>query len=179
MSAWTGAGGTILRRISLPAILLTLTASGLSLLAATSPSSFASVRTPAITMQLGPGPILSGRDQRKCVDDLGDSAKDDTPVVLWDCNGSPEQQWTVETDGTIQTNGRCLDVYRQYKTNRTMVELYACNGGSNQQWQVVNGTLVNPVSAKCLDDPNWSTANGTQLQIYTCNGGRNQQWILP
>ncbi len=149
------------------------------MLAASPASALASSTTPGIVAQLGPGTVPSGRDVKKCADDLGDSAKNETPVVIWDCNGSPEQQWTVEADGTIQTNGKCLDVYREYKTNRTMVELYTCNGGANQQWKAVGGTLVSSDSGKCLDDPKWSTTNGTQLQIYACNGGRNQQWILP
>ena len=98
---------------------------------------------------------------------------------MWDCNGTPEQNWTIETDGTIQINSKCLDIYRYRTANKTPVELWTCHGSSNQQWRAVNGTLVNPRSHKCLDDPRFNTTNGTKLEIYTCNGGRNQQWVLP
>ena len=103
----------------------------------------------------------------------------DTPVVISDCNASPEQNWTIEPGGTIQANGKCLDVYRDEKANKAPVELWTCTGGANQQWQASNGTLVNPASGKCLDDPAFNTTNGTQLEIYTCDGGLNQQWKLP
>ncbi len=101
---------------------------------------------------------------------------------MWDCNGTPEQSFTLGTDGTIQVNGKCVDIYRDGKKNKTPVELYTCKAAghnANQLWQAVGNTLVNPVSNKCLDDPRFNTTNGTQLIIYTCNGGRNQDWVLP
>ena len=125
------------------------------------------------------GPIVSGYRQAKCIDDRGDSARNDNPVVMWTCNGSPEQSWAIKPDGTIQINGKCMDIYRDRKTNKAPVELFTCTGGANQQWKAHNGALVNPVSGKCLDDPRFNVTNGTQLEIYTCNGGRNQQWKLP
>ena len=98
---------------------------------------------------------------------------------MWDCNDHQEQSWTTEPDGTLRTNGKCLDIYRGGKANKTPVELWTCTGGASRQWQPVNGTLVNPVSGKCLDDPRFNTTPGTQLELYTCNGGANQQWKLP
>ena len=107
----------------------------------------------------------------------GDSTANDTPITLATCDGSPGQDWTVTTSGTLQVNGKCLDIYRDEKTNHAPVELWTCTGGANQQWQATAGTLVNPVSGKCLEDP--STTPGAQLEIYTCTGGANQQWNLP
>jgi len=80
------------------------------------------------------GPIVSGYHNTKCVDDLGDSATNDTPVVIFDCNGSPEQDWTVPGDGTLRVNGKCVDIYRQQKVNKAKVELWTCTGRANQQW---------------------------------------------
>ncbi len=134
---------------------------------------------PAIFTAQPTGPIVSGDRSAKCVDDSGDSAVNDTRIVMWDCNGSAEQAWTVAPDGTMQVNGKCMDIYRDQKANKSMVELWTCTGGANQQWRAVNGTLVNPASGKCLDDPRFVTTDGTQLEIYTCNGGANQQWTLP
>ena len=76
-------------------------------------------------------------------------------------------------------NGKCMDIYRDEKTNKAPIELWTCTGGANQQWQAIGSTLVNPASGKCLDDPRFSTTEGTQLEIYTCTGGLNQQWQLP
>ena len=122
------------------------------------------------------GPVVSGYRATLCVADRGDSAANDTPVT---CDASPSQNWTVTSSGTLQINGKCLDIYRDEKTNKAPVELWTCTGGANQQWHSAAGGLVNPVSGKCLDDPRFSTTPGTQLDIYTCNGGANQQWKLP
>ena len=100
-------------------------------------------------------------------------------MVISDCNGSQEQNWTVEADGTLQVNGKCMDIFRDQKVNKAKVELWTCTGGANQQWAAVSGTLVNTISGKCLDIPRFNTTNGTQLEIYTCNGGLNQRWVLP
>jgi hypothetical protein len=173
-------GWTIPRRWIVPSVLISL-AAGLGLLvpaqaalaASQGPAIFATV-TPA-----GPGPIVSGYHKTACVDDSADSAANDTPVVIGDCNGSAEQQWTIDADGTIETNGKCMDVYRDQKTSKSMVEMWTCTGGANQQWEASSGTLVNPESGKCLDDPRYNTTPGVQLELYTCNSGANQQWILP
>ena len=138
--------------------------------------------TPGIATPEPPGatgPIISGYRHAKCIDDHNNSAANDTPVVIGDCNGSPEQNWTTEGNGTIQIHGKCLDIYREKKTSKTSVELWTCTGHANQQWQARNGTLANPDSGKCLDDPRFNITTGTQLEIYTCNGGANQQWKLP
>ena len=168
------AGGAL---ISLIAGVGSLVAASQPALASQGASMVTAVGLPAVPSAAGP--IVSGYHTTACIDDLGDSSVNDTPVVMWGCNGSAEQYWTVETDGTIQVNGKCIDIYRDQKANRTKVELWTCTGGANQQWQAVSGTLVNPISGKCLDDPRFNTADGTQLELYTCNGGRNQQWELP
>jgi Ricin-type beta-trefoil lectin domain len=125
------------------------------------------------------GPVLSGFRASLCLADRGDSAVNDTPVTIATCAGSPGQNWTVTASGTVQVNGKCLDIYRDEKTSKTPVELWTCTGGANQQWHPAAGALVNPVSGKCLDDPRFSTTPGTRLELYTCNGGANQQWKLP
>ena len=125
------------------------------------------------------GPITAGDDSSQCMDDNGQSTANGAKIQLWTCNGGANQQWTVESDGTLQVYGKCLDITGANTANGTLIELWTCNGGANQQWQASNGTLVNPASGKCLDDPNSNTANGTQLDLWTCNGGTNQQWHLP
>jgi hypothetical protein len=130
--------------------------------------------------QLVSGPIVSGYRATLCAADSGDSAANDTPVTIATCNSSPGQDWTVASTGTLQINGKCLDIYRDEKTSKAPVELWTCTGRANQQWHpTAAGTLVNPVSGKCLDDPRYSTTPGTQLDIYACTGRANQQWKIP
>jgi hypothetical protein len=99
------------------------------------------------------GPIVSGYRANKCAADSGDSAVNDTPITIATCDGSPGQNWTVTSSGTLKVNGKCLDIYRDEKTNKAPVELWTCTGGAHQQWRPTDGALVNPVSGKCLDDP--------------------------
>jgi hypothetical protein len=126
------------------------------------------------------GPIVSGLNGAKCMDNNNAAASNGNKVQMWDCNGyAAAQSWTVNPNGTITIGGGCLDITGANYNNGTLIEWWACNGGANQQWQASSGRLVNPASGKCLDDPASNTANGTQLVLWACNGGTNQQWRLP
>jgi hypothetical protein len=126
------------------------------------------------------GPIVSGLNTSKCVDNNNGSGANGNKVQMWDCDGNTAaQNWTVNSNGTLTIDGGCMDITGANFSNGTLIDLWTCNGGSNQQWQATNGTLVNPASGKCLDDPGSNATNGTQLILWTCNGGSNQQWRLP
>lgn len=123
------------------------------------------------------GPIRSAL-AGKCLDDNGNSSANGTPVQIWDCNRTTAQQWSVEADGTIQINGKCMDAADNGTGtgDGTLIQLWDCSGRGNQQWQVTGGEIKNPQSGLCLDDPYFDSTNGTQLQLWDCNGGANQQW---
>ena len=109
----------------------------------------------------------------QCVDVIGDDTGTDGAVVdLWNCQSyAIDQHWTHNSDDSLSTLGRCLDIDGDGTAVGTKVELWDCNGVGGQKWvQQSNGSLLNPQSGLCLDDPSGNTANGTQLQIYTCNG---------
>ena len=117
----------------------------------------------------------------QCVDVNGpDSGIDGAVVDLYTCQpGAIDQHWTHNSDDSLSTLGRCLDVTGDSTAAGAQVELWDCNGGGNQKWvQQPNGSLLNPQSGLCLDDPADNTANGTQLQIYTCNGTPAQQYSV-
>jgi hypothetical protein len=117
----------------------------------------------------------------QCVDVLGnDSGTDGTVVDLWNCqSGAVDQHWTHNSDDSLSTLGRCLDIDGDGTAAGTKVELWDCNGVGGQKWvQQANGSLLNPQSGLCLDDPSGNTADGTQLQIWTCNGTPAQQFAL-
>ena len=117
--------------------------------------------------------------QGLCLDVRSASTADSTPVQVYTCNNSNAQQWTVESNGTIQALGKCLDVAAAGTANGTLVQLYTCNGTGAQQWQAQsNGELVNANSGSCLDDTGYG-GSGTQLQIWACGDTSNQQWNLP
>ncbi|ACU76050.1 Ricin B lectin [Catenulispora acidiphila DSM 44928] len=116
----------------------------------------------------------------KCVDVAGANPANGTAVQLYDCNGTGAQQWTVASNGSLQSLGKCMDVTSAGTTNGTKVQLYDCNGTAAQHWtHQANGELVNAGSGRCLDATGPSSANGTRLQIWDCTDAANQQWNLP
>jgi len=114
----------------------------------------------------------------KCLDDSGNKTANGTKVVIWTCNGSAAQKWTVVQDDTLRIHGKCLRV--KSAASGTPADLYTCNGSTAQRWQLqTGGELVNPRSGLCLTDPGSSTANGKQLRISSCRGNSSQKWLLP
>ena len=114
-----------------------------------------------------------------CIDDSGAGTTNGNPVVVWNCSGAANQQWSVEADGTLRTLGKCMDITGGSSANGTKIELWDCSGSANQIWNhQSNGTLLNPQSGKCLDDSGGGPA-GTQLIIWTCTASANQLWTLP
>jgi non-reducing end alpha-L-arabinofuranosidase len=117
----------------------------------------------------------------QCVDVIGDDTGIDLATVdLWNCQSNAvDQHWTHNSDDSLSTLGRCLDIDGDGTAVGTKVELWDCNGVGGQVWQQqANGSLLNPQSGLCLDDPSGNTANGTVLQIYTCNGSAAQDFAL-
>ena len=117
--------------------------------------------------------------QGLCLDDRSASTTNANPIQVYTCNGTNAQQWTVDTNNTLQVLGKCMDVAGAGTANGTPVDLYDCNGTGAQTWiPQSNGSLVNPNSGKCLDDTGYG-GSGTQVQIWDCTGNANQQWNLP
>jgi hypothetical protein len=117
----------------------------------------------------------------QCADVIGDDSGTDGAVVdLWNCQSNAiDQHWTHNSDDSLSTLGRCLDIDGDGTAVGTKVELWDCNGVGGQKWvQQANGSLLNPQSGLCLDDPSDNPANGTQLQIYTCNGTAAQVFAV-
>lgn len=126
------------------------------------------------------GSITGPGSFSQCLDVNTNTGVNGNAIQLWTCNGVQGQQWTMNTNGTVQSFGKCLDIVGNGTANLTKVELWTCNGVGGQQWRPQpNGSLLNPQSGRCLDDPGGNTANGTQLQIYDCNGLWPQFWKAP
>ena len=127
------------------------------------------------------GSIRSAGVYSMCMDDSGDGTTDNTKIDIYKCGYLDSQNWTLESDGSLQINGKCADLVSGGTANNTLVQLFTCNTlAVNQDWQAEsNGELINPYSGRCLSDPNASTTNGTQLQIYDCSDYPQQRWIPP
>ncbi len=96
-------------------------------------------------------------------------------VTLRMCNGSAQQAWTIEPDGSVRIAGRCLGLYGGSTAPGTRVWLNVCRHGPTQVWQLSGGPigieLVSPVSGLCLADPHQATKAGTALVIGPCVAG--------
>jgi len=101
-------------------------------------------------------------------------------VQLWNCQSyAIDQHWYHNSNGSLETLGRCLDINGNGTAAGTQVELWDCNGVGGQVWQQqADGSLLNPQSGRCLDSPGGNTANGTRLQIWDCNGTAAQKFAL-
>ncbi|HCT78880.1 MAG TPA: alpha-L-fucosidase [Micromonosporaceae bacterium] len=117
------------------------------------------------------GPIRGVRSGR-----CADIARAAT-LVLWDCDASSGQQFTVAADGTLRTDTGCLDA-----GSGGDVRISACvAGAASQRWTYDHATqtLRNAGTGTCLDANGGASANGTRLITWSCTGATNQQWILP
>ncbi|MFJ9443832.1 ricin-type beta-trefoil lectin domain protein [Kitasatospora sp. NPDC101235] len=104
----------------------------------------------------------------------GSPATGPEPVALLDCDGSPAQQWSVETDGTVRQGGKCLG------TNGNLASLNPCNGSPYHVWLVgLAGALWNQGAQGCLRDPASGTAPGGAADLAGCDGSPGQRWTLP
>ena len=144
----------------------------------TTPASTSNTTSVAIASATPPTGPIAGYDGL-CLDDRGALTTNYNPIQVYPCNNTNAQQWTVESNGTLQVLGKCLDVNGGDTTNGTVVDLYDCNGTGAQTWTPQpNGDLVNPQSGKCLTDTG-SGGSGTQTTIGDCTGAPNQHWTLP
>jgi len=174
----------------------------------------ASVRSPYWTFLLnsgpGPGPspssftIWSYMDNTKCIDIPGGDAFDGAKLWMWDCNGTPQQQW-IFTAGSWRiesafSRGKCIDAASAQ--DGVQLQLWECNGLYQQiiGYDSNMGTIylaqstsdsvsVRPTSAddtavnssiprvsKCVDLAGGDPSIETAVQIWDCNGHTNQGW---
>jgi hypothetical protein len=122
---------------------------------------------------------IRGVGSNRCLDDPASNTANGTQMVIFDCNGGANQQWTNTSGKQLQVLGKCLDAYNNQTSAGTKVEIWDCNGGANQQWNVnSNGTITGVQSGLCLDVNGAATANNSLVQLWTCNGANNQKWTV-
>jgi len=121
------------------------------------------------------GSALVGAASGRCLDVPGGNTTNGTQPIIWDCNGSANQRWTLN-GAALQALGKCLDA----PTNATAgakVQIWDCSGATNQQWRLnTNGTVSNVASGLCLDASGAGTANNTPIILWTCTAAANQRW---
>jgi hypothetical protein len=127
----------------------------------------------------GTSTTLVGQLSGKCLSVSAGSTANGAAADIYDCNGSPSENWTVESNGTIVggPSGDCLEVAGGSTANYAGVDIGACDGAASQQWTVeANDTIVGAQSGKCLSVTGGSTADRAPADIYTCNGSGSETW---
>ncbi len=116
-----------------------------------------------------------GAQSQRCID--APNGNNGTKILLWDCTGSANQQWSLQADGTLRAHGKCLDALGHGTTPGSPVGVWDCGSGGNQKWRVNgDGSIVGVESNLCLDVSGGATANNSPVALWTCNGGANQKW---
>jgi hypothetical protein len=66
----------------------------------------------------------------------GHATASGTRVEIWTCNGGTNQQWRLNSDGSVVgvESGLCLDVNAYGTANGSIVQLWTCTGATNQKW---------------------------------------------
>jgi len=75
----------------------------------------------------------------KCSDIPDGRAEDGAPLQLYDCNGTPAQQWELKNRNLVNpASGKCVDIDGgppKNLQNHAKVQLWGCWGASNQLWE--------------------------------------------
>ncbi|MGC0363558.1 hypothetical protein ABH922_001542 [Rhodococcus sp. 27YEA15] len=99
------------------------------------------------------------------------------PIQIYDCNGSAAQSWSVEDDGTVRVQTKCIGPLNGAATAGVAVVIANCTGASIQRWSAGDGgTVRHQSSGLCLENRDGVNANENPAVLRACNGGAAQRW---
>ena len=126
-----------------------------------------------------------------CLDDYNGQTAPFSVVDLSPCLvGSPDENFSMMTDGTMQIHGECLQAASAPTPNPNgfafAVYLNGCDGDSAQKWtfnssgELVNSWVTGGLGSGwgCLDASN-GISSGAALPVDQCSGAASQQWGVP
>ena len=113
----------------------------------------------------------------ECIDIPHQHTVDGTPVSLFNCHGSPNQQWTIANGQITGMSGVCLDVLGSEPNDGAQIIIVHCNGRISEKWTLANGQIVG-IGGKCLDIAAASAQDHATLIIATCTSSPSQQWSV-
>lgn len=137
--------------------------------------------------RLLPPPPGTGRlrnvAQGMCLDVAGWAAQGNQDVLLWECNGDPDQVWTFSADRELRDalTGACLDVAGYDGAQGANVGVFRCERLDDQRWTLVprgNDTfeLRSLKRGLCLDVKGKAGARGDDVMLWRCEGDADQLW---
>ncbi|HEY0777690.1 MAG TPA: ricin-type beta-trefoil lectin domain protein [Gemmatirosa sp.] len=151
------------------------------------PISVGPLRDNSAASSTSPGPMLSGVSRPNVCADIKITAstaaapEPGTPLQAWQCHGGVNQQFQLQTNGSITAYGGqlCLDVRSASPNDGERVAASRCLAGTTQKWTyTAAGQLQTATNGKCLDVSGARGENGTKLIVWHCHGGSNQKWTV-
>ncbi|TFK23371.1 carbohydrate-binding module family 13 protein, partial [Coprinopsis marcescibilis] len=118
---------------------------------------------------------------RKCLDVQGAKFENGTPVDVFDCNGTPAQNWIINPGNTkVQVAGQnfCLDA-GDWPGDGTKMKIWQCyDNVPAQSWFYTDDKRISLTNrGQCLDLTNGDTCSGNIMQIWGCSyNNANQVW---
>ena len=133
-----------------------------------------SASTPSTSQQwtLPAGPLTSDI-AGYCASTLHPAGGPSSGVTLRRCATSAAQNWTIEPDGALRADGKCLRTASTTASPGSVLRLLGCVAGSaTQVWQLAGGPvgvhLLNPATGLCLADPGDRATAGKALELEPC-----------
>ncbi|KAF4406539.1 ricin-type beta-trefoil lectin domain protein [Streptomyces lycii] len=118
---------------------------------------------------------LVNRKSNKCLS--SQTGEDGTQLVIEACKSKDAgQKWTVNRDGSVVSQKRCMDVAWGSHDNLTKIQVANCSDHVAQDFDFNGqGEIVAVDSGKCLDVLNGGTADGTPVVLFVCGNGQGNQ----
>ncbi|MFB6808695.1 ricin-type beta-trefoil lectin domain protein [Streptomyces sp. NPDC056387] len=126
-------------------------------------------------------PITLTTAAANCIDNDYNRPDDGNKIQVFTCNGTDAQSFQIRGDGTIRTQGKCLNAANAGTAKGTLIELRTCDSGAPSQRFLprADNSIYNPVSGLCVDLAYGNASPGTALWLYDCNSSPTQRWTIP
>lgn len=122
-------------------------------------------------------------DTGLCMDVLGSSTANKTPIVVFDCTGNENQAWRFryriiggppvgQAGDLVGLGDNCFDVTGSDTEDGTPLIMFRCTGGNNQEWtfESVGGALrLRGLADKCAVPGGPLTGSFEQLVLGDCS----------
>jgi Ricin-type beta-trefoil lectin domain len=113
----------------------------------------------------------------ECIDAQDGLTADGTPIVVFQCHGSPNERWFIRSGVISESFGSCLDVQGSAPIEAAPIILVTCNGAPSQRWSISNGQIVG-LGGKCIVETGGSSADETPLMLSGCAAPPSRPWTV-
>jgi hypothetical protein len=110
----------------------------------------------------------------ECLDAQWGSSADGTPVWIWDCNGTPAQQWIFFYGQILGPGFKCLTVAGGTDPG-TGLQLQACNHGLKQAWSIAGPIRTALPGGLCINAATSFLGIGPPL-LWNCSDVPAEAW---